>query len=504
MRAARWFPLLAFLLIAGGTIWFQLSRTSGRFPDFVQGTARDNAGPVAEARVRFQAGAEFVTTDASGRFRLPRKSSAARVTAAKVGYLIAGAAADRSPFDLRLTRLPAEDNETYAWVDPTPQAGTRNCGTCHAEIYQEWQASGHAHSANGKHFRNLYDGADWHGRPNRGWSLLAEHPDGAGVCAACHAPTAAPLAELRELQGVAALGVHCDFCHKIESVGDGELGLTHGRFNLNLRRPSQGQLFFGSLDDVDRGEDSYSPLYKESRYCASCHEGVVFGVHVYSTFSEWQESPARREGKQCQTCHMKATGKLTNIAPDHGGIERDSQTLANHAFLAGSREEMLRACLHLDVRTAREKDQVSVKVTLEARDVGHRVPTGFVDRNLVLTLAARDAEGKAVPPRSGPKLSGLAGGQLAGQPGRLYAKQLRGFDGRQPAPFWRSDNTTDDSRLKPGEPDRSVFSFATETSFVTVRVVYRRFWPEVAAEKGWPDHEIVVAERVVSCARAGR
>ena len=31
---------------------------------------------------------------------------------------------------------------------------------------------------------------------------------------------------------------------------------------------------------VDRGEDVYSPLYSQSRYCAACHEGTVFGVHV--------------------------------------------------------------------------------------------------------------------------------------------------------------------------------------------------------------------------------
>ena len=68
------------------------------------------------------------------------------------------------------------------------------------------------------------------------------------------------------------------------------------------------QLFFGPLDDVDRGEDAFSPLYRESRYCASCHEGIVFGVHVYSTYSEWLSSPARRAGKQCQDCHMAPTG----------------------------------------------------------------------------------------------------------------------------------------------------------------------------------------------------
>src|SRR5262249_24600286 len=186
--------------------------------------------------------------------------------------------------------------------------------------------------------------------------------------------------------------------------------------------------------------------------CASCHEGVVFGVHVYSTFSEWEQSPARREGKQCQTCHLKPTGRMTNMAPEHGGRERDPQTLGNHSFFAGGLEAMLRACLRLDVRASRTNEGVLIKVTLEAIDVGHRVPTGFVDRNLVLVVQGRDGDGKALPLQSGPQLSLLAGRGLAGQPGRLYAKQLRGFDGTQPAPFWRSDTAVEDSRLKPGEP----------------------------------------------------
>ena len=90
-----------------------------------------------------------------------------------------------------------------------------------------------------KQFRDLYEGTDWNDKPHVGWSLLDQRPNGAAVCASCHAPAIpagdAALFDLRELKGVAAKGVHCDYCHKISGVGDGELGLTHGRFNLTLR-----------------------------------------------------------------------------------------------------------------------------------------------------------------------------------------------------------------------------------------------------------------------------
>ena len=279
-------------------------------------------------------------TDAHGRFLLPDVPGT-RLTAWKSGYFIAGSRPTARP-DLRLTTLARDDDETYSWVDPTPLPGSEHCGNCHAAIHQEWAQSGHARSATGKHFRNLYDGSDWHGQ-KAGWSLLDEHPDGAGVCSSCHAPTVRDgdpaLFDLRKVQGVDVHGVHCDYCHKVAGLGEGQIGLGHGRFLHRLQRPRQGQLFFGPLDDVDRGEDAYSPFYRDSRYCAACHEGVVFGVHVYTTYSEWLKSPSRRAGLNCQDCHMKPTARMTNIAPGHGGIRRDPSTLANHTFWDGSQEE---------------------------------------------------------------------------------------------------------------------------------------------------------------------
>ena len=56
---------------------------------------------------------------------------------------------------------------------------------------------------------------------------------------------------------------------------------------------------------------------------------------------------AKKRGQHCQDCHMKPTGKMTNMAPGHGGVERDPMTLANHRFFDGSREDMLRRCLQL-------------------------------------------------------------------------------------------------------------------------------------------------------------
>ena len=435
----------------------------------------------------------------------------ARLTASREGYFIAGTDADARPLSLSLTRLPDEDNGEYRWVSSAPGADRHSCGTCHQEIYREWSASAHARSATGKHFLNLYDGTDWHGNPNVGWVLLGDHPLGAGVCNACHVPTmplqaAIPFSDddyfdVRNAKGVAAQGVHCDYCHKIQGVGDGKIGQAHGRFNLTLLRPSEGQIFFGPLDDVDRGEDSYSSLYRDSRYCASCHEGTVFGVPVYTTYSEWQDSPARRAGKQCQTCHMAPTGHMSNIAPGHGGIERDPKTLGNHRFFAGSPEEMLRGAVSLVTTARRDGAAIHADVVVRADGAGHRMPTGFIDRHLLLVVEAFGEDGKSLPLKEGPVVPPVAGRTLAGRPGKLYAKLLKDFDGRSPAPFWKADPEPIDTRLIPGEADRLSFTFPASAVRLKVRLLYRRFWQQVADEKHWPDNEIIVTEQEVTIER---
>jgi hypothetical protein len=458
-------------------------------------------GPVADAVVRLQTTAIGTRSDASGRFRLPH--GAGRVTAWKPGHFIAGRSVAAAPLELRLTPLPTTDNEEYAWVDPAPDAARPgNCGNCHADIYREWAGGGHARTADGRHFRGLYDGTDWQGKPGVGWGLLTERPDGAGVCVSCHAPSARDeepgFYDLRELRGVAARGVHCDYCHKIRDLGDGQLGYSHGRFNLRLLRPAdpQHQVFFGPFDDADRGDDAHSPLYRDSRYCASCHEGVVFGVHVYATYSEWQASPAARQGRHCQDCHMKPTGTMTNVAPGRGGRQRDPATLANHVFFAGSREEMLRRAVRVEPSAERTADGVRVAVGVRADDVGHRVPTGFIDRHLILVVEGSDGEGRDVAPRRGPRLPGPAA-DLAGRPGRLYAKLLTDFEDQAPAPFWRPCREPADTRLTPGVSDDTAFEYPAGLARLRVRLLYRRFWGEVTRAKGWPDGDVLVAERTL-------
>jgi hypothetical protein len=509
MGSARGAALLLFLAVLVGGCLLTAPRPPAE--GGLTGEVRDARGPVPAARVKVQGSCAAVLSDRAGRFLLKRDaahSPSRLVTAAKDGYAIAAAPVTKRPLRLSLTPLPSADNDDYAWVDPRPDpASPNNCGNCHSAIFREWSASAHAHAATNRRFRNLFDGTDWHGRPTTGWSLLDQRPDGAGVCAACHAPTFRDPTfdyDFRKVSGVAARGVHCDYCHKVIDAPTDRLGTRFGRDGLRLLRPTDDrQLFFGPLDDAHREGElfGYAPLYKESRYCASCHEGVVFGVHAYGTYSEWLDSPARRQGRQCQDCHMTPSGTLTNLAPGKGGVERDPRTLASHA-LPGGQPDMLRRCLSLVVAAERTTVGVRVRVEVRAEDVGHRVPTGFPDRNLVLSVEATDAAGNPLALLRGPNLPSPAGKQRAGQAGRLYAKLLRGPRGEAPVPFWLDLVETEDTRLVPGRPDVSDYLFPERAERLRVRLLYRRFWPQVAAQRCWPDNEVRVIDRDVPLAAA--
>jgi hypothetical protein len=54
--------------------------------------------------------------------------------------------------------------------------------------------------------------------------------------------------------------------------------------------------------------------------------------------------------------------------------------------------------------------------------------------------------------------------------------------------------------LFPGQTDRVNVGFPAAAVRLRVRLLYRRFWQPVADAKGWPDNEIVLADRALNVA----
>lgn len=505
------FPRGSFLWLGGpmkssrrAAIWMLLSvcipfaLIDMRSASDVRGLVRDEHGPVVGSQVRRQGSLKHALTDSQGMFCL-RDESNRPLTAWKEGYRIASANGTSKPI-LLLSRLPEKDNSAYRWIAPDPHSGNKAaCGNCHHTIHQEWSSSAHATAASNPRLLSLIHGTDTNGKVHAKWNLSQEHPLGVGVCSRCHAPTYQAIDldyDLTKISGIAARGVHCDLCHKIVDVPTDKLGLRFGIDGLALLRPEQGDLlFYGPLPDAVRPGESFGhfPLYKESRYCASCHEGTVFGVKAYTTYSEWLDSPAARNGVQCQHCHMTPTGMMTNIAPGKGGIERDPNSLASHN-MSGATGPMLKKSIRVDAKLNRAKEKVQVAVRIEARNVGHRVPTGFIDRHLVLLVQAWDKADKEMSISGGSLLPPRLGHPWTGKAGALFGRWLEGEAGNTPLPFWVPHEREFDTRLWPEKEEKRAFEFPAEAVRVQVRVIYRRFWPEVSEARGWND-DVIVFER---------
>jgi hypothetical protein len=202
----------------------------------LEGVVVDKDGaPVADAVVRLRAEEPSARTDRLGRFTLvtPAIGSGIQITAAKPGYIIAGAplVQGAGPYRLVLQPIAESDDASYAWVSayvlgsavgPIEDTGREPCGACHRRIEAEWRASRHAHSAVNPTFLAFFNGKGDGANPAGGPFYHRDFPLSNGNCAHCHLPVlglAVPRdADPATAEGVAREGIGCDFCHKIAGL----------------------------------------------------------------------------------------------------------------------------------------------------------------------------------------------------------------------------------------------------------------------------------------------
>ncbi|MEN8173354.1 MAG: carboxypeptidase-like regulatory domain-containing protein, partial [Chloroflexota bacterium] len=282
--------------------------------DVISGRVLDESGPVVGATVRIKAAENSVTTDAGGQFFLTglKPEGMVYVTAWAAGYYIGGAEA--SPGDdeleIHLHAHTDEDNPDYAWLPSLYHPGQgedQGCAGCHSMVgsdvdfplpVDEWLLDAHAGAATNPRFLTMYSGSDVDGnqspltrygynrdygsfpirpdpnQPYYGPGYKLDFPETAGNCAACHTPLAAVngaySADPTYLTDIEIEGISCDFCHKIWDIRlDPVTNMPYpnmpGVLSLEFRRPPEGHQFFaGPLDDVAPGEDTYSPIQRES------------------------------------------------------------------------------------------------------------------------------------------------------------------------------------------------------------------------------------------------
>lgn len=159
-----------------------------------------------------------------------------------------------------------------------------------------------------------------------------------------------------------------------------------------------GNVACGTCHPPARGEDPRHPLHpadvdaalNSGRRCASCHQFGVPPDHpegptdvlMQTTWDEWVASPAAAAGQTCPDCH-------------------------DHRAPGARRADWVRRALRVEVEPSGDE----VHVTLTARGVGHRLPTGDIARSL--WIASRAENGTVLDSRR-------LGRQLGGEPVRVW------------------------------------------------------------------------------------
>jgi len=284
-----------------------------------------------------------------------------------------------------------------------------------------------------------------------------------------------------------------------------------GVLSYEFRRPGAGhQLFLGPLDDVAPGEDSYSPLQKQSQFCAPCHFSTFWGTEIYNSYGEWLESPYNDpvSGQQCQDCHMPPLGNPYFALPEAGGADRDPDTIFSHQMPGAASETLLQNSVTMKVVAEQLEDQILVSVSITNDRTGHHVPTDSPLRHLILLVDVTDSNGNSLTQLSGsvtPDWVGVgdpAEGYYAGLPGKTYAKVLteRWTQISPSGSYWNPTIITSDNRLAAFETDTSSYSFKTtgnKGARINVTLLFRRAYLELAEQKGWNIPDIIMEEETV-------
>ena len=339
-----------------------------------------------------------------------------------------------------LLNLKTQKDVTYHNEDWT---NSTKCKSCHSEIFNQWANSNHKNLVESNPYYMVMESiaGEVEGNDFKKWCMGCHNPSGltTGLTRTSHSmddnflantlfeQNAQTLVKTYEKHGNTRLeeGVSCLTCHRItEATSEGNASYT---LNLTDRKKypfeddesslgeSLGHKFINAKPNVHK-ESYMKPLYKDSKYCASCHDETspTTNKQIVSTFKEWEVSPYnnkedKTKNKSCIDCHMTYLkddkfAPLKGISTDGGVIKNDVKvhyfTGSNH-FLAGLKDkeneeqilQLLRTSAKLDVDI---KDN-QIHVGVENVGAGHHLPTGVADfRELWLDITIKDANDKIV------------------------------------------------------------------------------------------------------------
>jgi hypothetical protein len=227
--------------------------------------------------------------------------------------------------------------------------------------------------------------------------------------------------------------------------------------------------------------------------CGTCHDvrHVVFGTRLENTYEEWKASKYKKEGVQCQDCHMYQRKGI----PGTGSTERplnpgqasadgpDRKHIFTHYFIGGNTllptinkdkpqkemaEERLKNAAVISVG-AFEGDSILIRILNNG--AGHYIPTGLTHvRQVWLRVIVRDDKGKIV------FSSGIvdSNGKITGKP-TIYETVFGDGKGNPTSNIAQARELLYDNRLKPGEEKIEKINIGNVTGKLTVEaaLLYR-------------------------------
>lgn len=313
----------------------------------------------------------------------------------------------------RLDMSERVDGATALAPPVPPSAATKatlfvrssRCGECHEKFRIEWSGSSHARANRTPAYRKVVDSAS---------------PALRQLCQSCHLPSHS-FGQPDEEPNRPSEGVSCDGCHTIKQV---QVTPTQATVSFDPSSGSKYGPIVGASGHYFH-DMAYSVLHTKSELCASCHHRMEFqlgaekrAIPVVLSYADWQKFG---KGKQCQDCHMPSRG-TEEVA--RGSKPRPN--VPSHAFGGAL---ALGKLIRLELSANARPGEISVEIQHNA---GHALPSGYVDRRLLLRV----------------EFFAASGAKLATEE-RSYGMVLADAAG-QPAPFFQAVSIKEDRRLVPG------------------------------------------------------
>lgn len=250
-----------------------------------------------------------------------------------------------------------------------------SCGTCHREIYEEWQSSIHAHAYDDPFFQ-----AYWKKDRNI-W-----------VCLNCHTPLENQQPTLikdiprgRVEKAIQEPNPHYDQDYQREAI---TCAACHVRDGVIL----------GPFDDSAAPHPTkFDPAFRTAQICYRCHNVVSGPAQFYNvgpcgTYTEYEgQFFMKDKGFICQSCHMPEVERPVA----KGGPIRPGR---RHLWRGGHDPEMVKQAVAVQVRAdpsdPKPGDQTRFILTLINAGAGHKIPTGDPDRHFTVEFTVQDGQGK--------------------------------------------------------------------------------------------------------------